>query len=218
MSGIDPNELLAQACPELPIFPLPSVAFFPATLLPLHVFEPRYRELVQHCMAGNRVMGVPQLGEGWQDDYDGNPPLTPTMGVGRVVRARELPDGRYNIILFGLGRARIDQELTSSHGFRVVRATPVPDLGTPADFDERIAEAVVLARALMPNDPLGPSFLEILEAGLSPVPLVDTLAHVVLDDPEQRQDYLEQLDPGVRAAQVSQALLERMATRPVAEA
>ena len=60
---------------DIPIFPLPNVTFFPQTVLPLHVFEPRYVEMVANCLRGDKLMGVALLREGWQKDYFGQPPI-----------------------------------------------------------------------------------------------------------------------------------------------
>jgi uncharacterized protein len=78
----------------LPIFPLPAVQLFPHALLPLHVFEPRYRELVRDCMAGAQLMGLPLLQPGYEARYHERPAVHAVCGVGRVIAHDPLPDGR----------------------------------------------------------------------------------------------------------------------------
>jgi Lon protease-like protein len=94
----------------LPIFPLPNVVLFPNVFLPLHIFEPRYREMVADALKHDRMIGMALLRPGWQPDYDGRPPVYPIGCSGVITHAEELPDGRYNIVLRGVERFRILEE------------------------------------------------------------------------------------------------------------
>ena len=97
----------------LPLFPLPNVVLFPNVFLPLHIFEPRYREMVADAIAGDRMIGMVLLRPGWERDYEGRPAVYPVGSSGVITHFERLPDGRYNIILRGLERFRILQEDTS---------------------------------------------------------------------------------------------------------
>src|SRR5262245_16374763 len=88
----------------VPIFPLPEVQLFPSAILPLHVFEPRYRELVRDCLDGEPMLAVATLEPGYELNYHARPAVKPICGVGRLIRHEALPDGRSNIVLRGLGR------------------------------------------------------------------------------------------------------------------
>lgn len=95
---------------RIPVFALPNVVLFPKTYLPLHIFEPRYRQMVDDAVLGGQCIGMALLKEGWETDYYGNPPVF-TMGcVGRLVSVQPLPDGRSNILLQGLERFEIGEE------------------------------------------------------------------------------------------------------------
>jgi hypothetical protein len=94
----------------IPIFPLPNVVFFPAMPLPLHIFEPRYRDMVRDAARGARLIGMVLLRDAWERDYYGRPPVFRTGTVGEMVRVQELPDGRFNIILRGLREFDIVRE------------------------------------------------------------------------------------------------------------
>ena len=94
----------------LPLFPLPNVVLFPNVFLPLHIFEPRYREMVADALAGDRMIGMVLLRPGWEHDYDGRPPVYPIGCSGVITHVERLPDGRYNIVLRGLERFRILEE------------------------------------------------------------------------------------------------------------
>ena len=94
----------------LPLFPLPNVVMFPGVFLPLHIFEPRYREMVADALRGDRLIGLTLLRPGWEADYQGRPPVFPIGCSGVITHVEHLPDGRYNIVLRGLERFRILQE------------------------------------------------------------------------------------------------------------
>src|SRR3982751_6544809 len=94
----------------LPLFPLPNVVLFPNVFLPLHVFEPRYREMVADALASDRMIGMVLLRPGWDRDYEGRPPIFPIGCSGVMTHVERLNDGRYNIVLRGLERFRIVEE------------------------------------------------------------------------------------------------------------
>src|SRR3954470_18907040 len=94
----------------LPIFPLPNVVLFPNVFLALHIFEPRYREMVADAVASDRMIGMVLLRPGWEGDYEGRPPVYPIGCSGVITHVERLQDGRYNIVLRGLERFRILEE------------------------------------------------------------------------------------------------------------
>src|SRR3977135_4083932 len=94
----------------LPLFPLPNVVLFPNVFLPLHIFEPRYREMVADALTSDRMIGMVLLRPGWEGDYEGRPPVYPVACSGVITHVERLPDGRYNIVLRGLERVRIIEE------------------------------------------------------------------------------------------------------------
>jgi Lon protease-like protein len=110
--GRDPHEQAASfRIPDrIPVFALPNVVFFPKTYLQLHIFEPRYREMVADAAAGGQCIGMALLKDGWEANYYGNPPIFKMGCVGRLVSVQPLPDGRSNILLQGLERYELRQE------------------------------------------------------------------------------------------------------------
>ena len=119
--------------PTLPLFPLPNVVLFPGVYLPLHIFEPRYRAMTADALAGDRVIGMVLLKPGYEEDYEGRPPVYEVGCAGLVTHAEPLPDGRYNIVLQGMQRFRIRDE-DHSRDYRVA-AIDALDSGAmdPAD-------------------------------------------------------------------------------------
>ena len=103
----------------LPIFPLPNVVLFPNVFLPLHIFEPRYREMVADAVKSDRLIGMALLRPGWEHDYEGRPSVYPVGCSGVITHVDRLSDGRYNIVLRGVERFRIHEE---DHRLRYRRA------------------------------------------------------------------------------------------------
>jgi Lon protease-like protein len=113
---------------EIPIFPLPNVVLFPAALLPLHIFEPRYRAMVADALEGERLIGMVMLRPDWERHYQGAPPVYGIGCAGFITHADRLPDGRYNIMLRGLEKFRILDERPMREGAERYRVARVEEL------------------------------------------------------------------------------------------
>jgi Lon protease-like protein len=95
------------------VFPLPNVVLFPEVMLPLHIFEPRYRQMVRDAEGKTPpLIGMALLRGNWQEQYEGRPEIYPICCAGEMVRLVPLPDGRFNILLKGLRECRIKEELS----------------------------------------------------------------------------------------------------------
>jgi Lon protease-like protein len=111
----------------IPIFPLPRTVLLPGEVLPLHIFEPRYRDMVRDALASHRVIGMVQaLADSGGGDV-GLAEVRPIGCVGFIAQHQELPDGRFLLWLLGLERFHIDDELAGGTRYRQVRVhyTPV---------------------------------------------------------------------------------------------
>ena len=191
--------------PRLPIFPLPNVQLFPHALLPLHVFEPRYREMLRDALAGARIIAVAALEPGYEAEYHGRPSVRPIVGVGRVVGHEALADGRANIVLRGIGRARIERELPPDQSYRLVDATLLADAYAPGfDADGARETLMLLADQLALKLPSGGETLrELVRSQADPGALVDVLSAALVTDPDDRQALLETPDVAARIDRVS---------------
>jgi len=123
----------------VPIFPLPDVTFFPRTLLPLHVFEARYRAMVMDVLARDRRLAVVKLRPGYEATYAGKPPVHEVAGAGEIVSWERLATGRYNILLKGDCRVRLESEKPSDTLYRVVAAQRLDDVPPRADVGALLA-------------------------------------------------------------------------------
>lgn len=206
---IDEQRALDTACERLPIFPLPRTVLLPGAVLPLHVFEPRYRALVAHALDRTEgVFGIATLKPGYQADYEGRPPVWPELGIGRIVAHQPLPDGRSNLILKAIGRGRIIREFSADHSFREVQ---VQLLALQPPPSSRVYDRV---RALVAQ--IGHYSAEarteaerLLE--LEGTELLDGLARKLLEDVDSMRFYLAEGRVEARAAQVESALAEVLA-------
>lgn len=186
---------LMTAVEAIPLFPLPGTVFIPHTLLPLHVFEPRYRDLVDDAIKGSGYIAVPRLKPGWERNYEGAPPVFTTAGFGKVVRYDPLPDGRANIVILGLGRIRIRHELKPDTLYRVAEGSLMSD-HFPEAGEGAVEASVARLRMMLAQIMAGrPGLMERLEPLLNKemasVPMVNGLAHLLLPDVDARQRFLE---------------------------
>ena len=94
----------------MPLFPLPSTVFFPSTDLPLHIFEPRYRQMIDEALEGDGKIGMVLLKPGWESNYHAKPEIAQIGCFGTIDRYTQFPDGKYNILLKGISRFQIVKE------------------------------------------------------------------------------------------------------------
>jgi ATP-dependent Lon protease len=100
------------------LFPLPNLILFPHTVQPLHVFEPRYVEMVEEALAADLMIAPVWLQPGWERSHDGRPPVAPVACLGRILSHHRLADGKFNLIVQGVRRAAIRRELPATRSFR----------------------------------------------------------------------------------------------------
>src|SRR5829696_2396771 len=123
----------------VPVFALPNVVLFPRAVLPLHIFEERYRAMTADVIVGDKTVAMALLKPGWEKSYHGRPAIEPVVCVGRILSHEKLPDGKYNFLLQGVQRARIIAELEGKP-YRVAelrRLEQVPALEIDLDDERR---------------------------------------------------------------------------------
>jgi hypothetical protein len=174
--------------PTIPIFPLPNVVLFPNVFLPLHIFEPRYRQMVEDALKEDRIIGMVLLRPGWEGDYEGRPPVYPIGCAGVITHAERLPDGRFNIVLRGMEKFRVAGE-EPGRSYRVARIVPVPEPSAESCRSEMRGERRRLEALLVPQpegqkDPKVPS-------SMADEDLVNALAQYLEFEPVEKQALLE---------------------------
>lgn len=120
MSGVIPDDRVAHLPAELPIFPLPGVLLLPHGHLPLHIFEPRYLNMVEHVLGGSRMLGMIQPSDPVPSPVPDGAEIYRTGCAGRIISFAETDDGGYLITLRGVCRFRIVEELPLVEGYRRV--------------------------------------------------------------------------------------------------
>jgi Lon protease-like protein len=175
--------------PSLPLFPLPNVVLFPNVFLPLHIFEPRYREMVGEALEGDRLIGMVLLRPGWERDYEGRPPVYEIGCAGLITFAERLSDGRYNIVLRGLEKFRITGEETG-RSFRIARVDSLMEEVTPQDRAVIRAERRRLEALLVPQ-PEGRGVDPKVPPSMPDEDMVNALAQYLELEPVEKQALLE---------------------------
>ncbi len=205
------NDLAGAALERLPIFPLPQAHLFPGVLMPLHVFEPRYRQMVRDLVAGVTgpapLLAIAELKPGYESDYEGRPPVHPVCGLGRMVWHQALPDGRFNILMRGEARVRIEREHPPDRPYRLVRASLREDEAPSRPIEVDATSARTLVARIAPHLPeQGKPLLDMLADITAPALLCDVLAGTVIRDPALRRELLEEPDPALRITRVEAEL------------
>jgi Lon protease-like protein len=200
---------LGDALRDVPIFPLPQVVLFPRALLPLHIFEPRYRAMLKDAAAGAGLIVMALLEEGDEDRW-GHPPIAKVAGLGSIVERQTLDDGRSNIVL--LGRARVAlEELPFVAPYRRARVRVLEEDKrhvTQADRLALVHAASAFAGEIQRRDP---KFSFSLPPNLETTAMADLCAHHLIMHPARRQVILEELDGAERVRMVLAELVTQHA-------
>lgn len=195
---------------SLPVFPLPKVVLFPGTALPLHVFEPRYVALVEHCLATGAPLAVAQIAPGHEEEHLGKPPLVPVSGVGSIIHHERQPDGRFGVVIRGTVRVRVLGEVEAPDvPFRLLHAEAIPDRLTDAKGAAALRASIdgclsVIA-AKVPH--LAEALFRAVRASEDPGSAADRLIPVIFRSVPQRQALLACEDVNTRLSRV----LDRLA-------
>src|SRR5262245_11179707 len=222
MSEPDPLDEFPE---RFPIFPLPNVVLFPGTYLPLHIFEPRYRQMTEAALAGDAVIGMVLL----RPDVDPMAARAPIFAIGcagRIVEHRRLDDGRFHLLLYGERRFRVAREVESGQLFREVEAELAhdrafgelpPSVQRALEVNRAELEARMLELVRIPA-PDGVAQLGERMRALDPLLLTSAIAFG-LDGPMlEKQSLLECDDPLARAELLLRVLEFRIAEARLPEA
>jgi len=183
--------------------------------MPLHIFEPRYREMMRDALSGDGLIVIGTFKPGWEASYYGRPALEPVAGLGQIRRYERLPDGRYNIVLKGLHRVRIHGEAAIERAYRVgdveaIRERPiflcVSEQQTLRDRITRLASQILCSQI-----PDGARVLfDHLVSVVTPLgSLTDVIAGTIDLPHRKRYELLTELDPVQRAHNLTRVLVAR---------
>lgn len=201
---------LTQFTGTAPLFPLPDVTLFPNVMLPLHIFEPRYRQMVQDVLQSHGCIAIASLKDGWQSSYlHRDCPIHETVCLGSIVADQKLEDGRYCLLMQGICRATIIKELVTESPYRIAQLKLTPDIYPQQpviDRKHRSQELVRYFREVFGEANLDAKLLHALEAGVPLGELCDVIAHSMRLTPEHAQELIRQTDVDQRSDLVLEQL------------
>jgi len=180
----------------VPLFPLPNVVLFPRAVLPLHVFEDRYKSMTADALAGPRQIAMALLRPGWEKNYYLRPAIEPVVCVGTILVHEQNPaDGTYNFLLQGHSRARVVFE-HESPPYRRAQLEPLAE--EPTDevdlLQHRNRLISVFDSGTLLATVIGRQFRQLLTTALSTPQIADLIAFNFLDDLELKQSLLCECD------------------------
>lgn len=192
------------------LFPLPNLVLFPQVVQGLHIFEPRYRQMVTDALEGDRLIALVLLQVGWEEAYDDKPAIEPVACLGQIAWHEALPDGRYNLRLRGLSRIRILEELPTDRLYRTAQVDLIADT-EPSDLAKLSQLRQSLADAVLPRfDTDGPARRQLQELFDGEMPLgqvCDVLAYALPLPVEFKQAMLAEARADRRASAITDAIL-----------
>src|ERR1700722_7272376 len=129
------------------LFPLPDVVLFPHTLLPLHIFEPRYRQMTEDALAGDQLVTMVQIrpvvkGAPWVEPV----PIMDVGCLGKIIQHERLANGRFNFLLMGCKRVRLKGETSNAKLYRIAEAEIIEDEEADPAFESCRDELIELFR------------------------------------------------------------------------
>jgi Lon protease-like protein len=195
----------------VPIFPLPGVVLFPGAVLPLHIFEERYKQMTADVLrAGHRQIAMALLRPGWERDYYTRPAVEPVVCIGTILTHERLADGRYNFLLQGHTRAQVVEELASDEPYRLMRLEPLVETETDEDplREARTRLAELFERGSYASLPGGMQMRQLLATEVPTAVVADLLAYNLLSEGQTplKQTLLAETNVRLRVWKVVEAV------------
>ena len=181
---------------QLPLFPLANVVLFPGVQTPLHIFEPRYRQMTEHALAGEGRIGMVAVRPESLDAMPGDPPVFGVGCEGRITDAKRLPDGRFNLLLLGTQRFRILREQPPEAGrlYRIAEIERLEDAFEPGARPRVLAlrhRAIELVAEVARAGRSGPPLTPELFRDVDDVTFVNALSNAFAFATPEKQGLLE---------------------------
>ncbi|MGI9428529.1 MAG: LON peptidase substrate-binding domain-containing protein [Bythopirellula sp.] len=192
------------------LFPLPDLVMFPHVMQPLHVFETRYRDLLNAALDSDGLIAMSLLAPGWEADYEGRPKVLPHACLGKVVTHQRQDDGHYNVLLLGLRRILIETELPPDRSYREAKAKLLDDFCYSENDGAREALQAELTEkfqeCLPQGQPSNPNVEELLSAEIPLGVLTDLVSFALPLDLQTKSLLLGENDIDRRATMLLNAL------------
>src|SRR5579883_2102207 len=191
------------------LFPLPKVVLFPHAIMPLHIFEPRYRQMTEDALGTDKLVTIVQLRDPSSSQATGEPAIEDVGCLGRIIKHERLPDGRFTFLLLGRKRVRLTREIPSDRLYRLAEVEILEDEEPPADCESLRAElAALFRRTFVKEHELDPDISDLLEADMPLGVLTDIMAHALSLPADLKQQLLNEPRTSRRAGLLLSLLME----------
>jgi hypothetical protein len=193
----------------IPLFPLPNCVLFPGVVQPLHIFEPRYREMISDALEDQSAIGLALLKPGWEKNYYSNPGIHKLLCVGKIVAHELVEEGKYNLLLHGMNRSMLVSE--TKHGlYRVATLEPIPEPlhESPGMAMHRKVLRELFDKTALRDLTVSQSLLPLFDDSISTSRLIDVLAFTLIQDIATKQLLLEELDSFKRGEHLLRHLVQ----------
>ncbi|MGD0517777.1 MAG: LON peptidase substrate-binding domain-containing protein [Thermoguttaceae bacterium] len=194
----EPSFAVESFSGKVRLFPLPNLVLFPHVMQPMHIFEPRYRDMLEDALAGDRLVAMALLAPGWEMDYDGRPTLYPVACLGRITAYFRLADGTYNVLLLGLRRIKLLYEVKSKRRFREARVEihedlyPTREIGQSDLLHDRLRKAFLKILPFLPE--AQEQLDQLIDTDVSLGMLTDIIGYMLDIDLKKKQSLLAEID------------------------
>jgi Lon protease-like protein len=201
-------------CGRARLFPLPNLVLFPHVVQPLHIFEPRYCEMLADALASDRLIALAVLEQGWEQQYQCRPAIAQTVCIGKIMSHSPTEDGRHNVLLVGLKRARIITELDVDRAFRLAEVDVLEDVYTTEDAVQRSHLANRLQELFLHFVPEGlaaqESFRQLVGKQLPLGILTDTITYALNLPIAIKQQLLAECNVDIRCRLLTRCLEQKI--------
>jgi Lon protease-like protein len=194
------------------LFPLPGVVLFPHSVLPLHIFEPRYRQMTEDALASDRLITIVQVRPPAEWLSATEPSLEEFGCLGRIFQHERLADGRFNFLLLGRKRVRLTREIASGKLYRMSEVQVIDDIIVDDPDQSHRGELIAMFRDLFEGS-LDPDLEALFESDLPVGVLTDIMTQAIGLPSTVKQSFLNEPRVARRAIELLN-LLREMRTTP----
>ena len=188
------------------LFPLPDLVVFPHSMQPLHIFEPRYCEMLAESLQHDRLIAMATLTGGMVGSAGEAPAIASTVCIGRIISHAEVEDDRHNILLVGTNRARVIREVDAGRPFRIAEVQVDADVYPPTGADSRLVLKADLLKAfgtvIPPAANVQQNLHELMAGQMGLGPITDIISYTLPFDLDAKLKLLAEPDVDVRAQQL----------------
>jgi Lon protease-like protein len=194
------------------LFPLPDLVMLPHVILPLHIFEPRYRQMTEDALAGDRLITMIQIGTPQGRPWIEPVPLEEVGCLGKIIQHERLPDGRFNMLLLGWKRVRLSREIATGKLYRGAEIEVLEDEDSSQPEGPARAELTGLFRQLFEQrQGVDPDLAELLGKAVPLGVLTDIIAHALPLPPALKQCLLAETSVDRRVETIQSVLKKAVA-------